>query len=181
MRTLLYLAIVALIATSSCSLSVSSSDSSSVSSSDSGSEVPAEVEQEINALIDDWLTAWNTGDGQLALGLFAVNGRYASALNTYMDYFDGWSTEEIAAGVTRHGGSGGYGYVRVGSPSIIERPNGYHVAARIQKGGYEQQTFEMFNFVEEDGSLKIRHVEPWYPLGLMQLAEGLQPQAVAGS
>jgi paraquat-inducible protein B len=25
--------------------------------------VSAETEQEINALIDDWLTAWNTGDG----------------------------------------------------------------------------------------------------------------------
>ena len=40
--------------------------------------VSAETEQEINALIDDWYTAWNTAEGQLALDLFAVDGRYVS-------------------------------------------------------------------------------------------------------
>jgi hypothetical protein len=54
MRTLLYLAIVALIATSSCS--------SSDSSSDSGSEVPADVEQVIRdnmqAYVDQDVDAW---------------------------------------------------------------------------------------------------------------------------
>jgi hypothetical protein len=54
MRTILYLAIVALIATSSCS--------SSDSSSDSGSELPADVAQVvddyINAITDEDLDAW---------------------------------------------------------------------------------------------------------------------------
>jgi hypothetical protein len=61
MRTILYLAIVALIATSSCS--------SSDSSSDSGSELPADVEQVIRdnlqASVDEDVDAWYatvTGD-----------------------------------------------------------------------------------------------------------------------
>ena len=37
----------------------------------------------------------------------------------------------------------------------------------------------MFNIVEEDGSLRIRFVGPSYTLGLMQLAEGMQPQPVS--
>jgi hypothetical protein len=138
--------------------------------------VSAETEQEINALIDDWLTAWNTGDGQLALDLFAVDGRYVSLYHRITD-FDGWSGEEISAGVERKGGPGAYDSVRVGSPSIIERPYGYLVAARIRL--HTREVFEMFNIVEEDGSLKIRYVGFWYPLGLIQLAEGMLPKPIS--
>ena len=141
------------------------------------STVDAETEQEINALIDDWFTAWNTGDGDLAQGLFAVDGRYVSLITATTD-FDGWSRVEIGAGVVRKGGPGAYNSARVGDPVIIERPNAYHVAARIRMQTYDREYFSMFNIVEEDGSLKIRHVEPSYTLGLFQLAEGLPPQPV---
>ena len=138
--------------------------------------VSAETEQEINALIDDWYTAWNTADGQLALDLFAVDGRYVS-LHREMD-LGGWSGEELSAGVDRYGGAGAYDLARVGSPSIIERPDSYFVVARIQLSDHGRHQFETFNIVEEDGSLKIRFHGPVYPLGLMQLAEGMPPQIV---
>jgi hypothetical protein len=144
------------------------------------STVSAETEQEINALIDDWLTAWRTGDGQLALDLFAVDGRFVSLHPSRTD-LEGWSGEEISAGIDRRGGPGSHGSVRVGSLTIIERPNSYLVASRFQLDTYGSEDFEMFNIVEEDGSLKIRFVGPFYTLGLFQLAEGMPPLPVADS
>jgi hypothetical protein len=142
--------------------------------------VSAETEQEINALIDNWLTAWGTADGQLALDLFAVDGRYVSLVPDRTD-LEGWSGEEISAGIDRHGGPGSYSPVRIGSPTIIERPNSYLVAARMQLNTYGWEYFDMFNIVEEDASLKIRFVGPFYTLGLFQLAERMPPLPVTDS
>jgi hypothetical protein len=76
MRTILYLAIVALIATSSCS--------SSDSSSDSGSEVPAEVEQVIR-------------DNQQAIEDQDVDAWYATVTDDYFnrEYMYGFETQTL--------------------------------------------------------------------------------------
>ena len=142
---------------------------------DDGTEptVDAEIEQEITALIDGWRTAWNTADGQGALDLFAANGRFVAGATD----MDGWSGEELSSGIERWGGT--YSSVRIGSPLIIERPNSYQVVQKMQPHeGYGREYFELYNIVEENGSLKIRYAEGLQPLGWFQVAEGFPYQPV---
>ena len=139
---------------------------------DDGTEptVDAEIEQEIAALIDDWYTAWNTGDGQLAVSLFTTDGRFVY----YDTQLEGLSGEKLKAHIERMGGPASYSAVRIGSPLIIEWPNAYHVVQKWQpREGYSREYFELLNIVDEGGSLRFRYVEDWATLGWFQLAEGL--------
>ncbi len=136
--------------------------------------VDAEIEQQINALIDDWLTAWNTADGQLGMDSFATDSRYVSGVSG----FGGWSGEEIRAGIERWGGST-YSSEKRGDPLIIERPDSYLVVQKWSPfEGYGRDYFSLFNIVDENGSLKFRYVEDWYGMGWFQLADNLPPQPV---
>jgi hypothetical protein len=138
------------------------------------SAVDAETEQQINALIDDYFTAWNTGDGQLLLDSFTADGRYVAG---HTSGFDGWSGEEIKAGIERRGGPQ-FGLTKIDT-LIIERPDSYHVVLKYRlHEDYDREYFELFNIVDENGSLKFRYIEGLQPLGWFQVAEGLPYQPV---
>lgn len=133
------------------------------------STVDADVEQEITALIDDFYLAWHNADGELALSLFTGDGRYVGIWSD----MDGWSGEELVAGVERWGGTF-TDPVRSGKPLIIDRSDAYHVVQIWQQTFEEHNArFDLFNIVEVDGSLKIRYTEGWQPMGWSQAAEGL--------
>lgn len=135
----------------------------------SESTVDAGVEQRITALIDDWFASWHNADGELALSLFSHDGRY---VGLYTDG-DGWSGDELIAGVERWGSSW-TDPVRSGKPLIIERSNSYHVVQRWRQTFEENREYvDLFNIVDVDGAMKIRYAEGWQSLGWSQAAEGL--------
>jgi hypothetical protein len=135
------------------------------------SAADATIEQEINALIDDWLTARNTADGELAQSLFTADGRYVSR----NPGLDGWSGEDLKAGIERFGGT--VAAEKVAS-LIIERGDSYYVAVKIRPFEFSEEYFLLFNIVEEDGSLKIRYTNDWMALGWFRLADDLPYQPV---
>ena len=136
------------------------------------STVDAAIEQEINALIDDWLTARNTADGELAQSLFTADGQYVGR----NPGLDGWSGEDLKAGIERFGG--GIAAERVASPQIIERGDSYYVAAKIRPFEFSEEVFLLFNIGDESGTLKIRHTNDWQALGWFRLADDLPYQPI---
>lgn len=140
------------------------------------STVSAETDQQITRLIDDWFTAWNTADGQAAANLFAVDGRYVGG--EVATTLDGWTGEEIEAGVERRGGPH-YQAEATGSPLIIVRRHSYQVVQKWRAFAGSREYFELFNIVDEGGSFKIRFVEDLMPLGWFRLADDLPYQPVS--
>lgn len=144
--------------------------------------VSAEVEEEITALIDDWHTAINEGDGQAALALFTVDGRLVSG-RLFGTPLDGWAGGELEAQIE---GQAGLDRVSTGSPLIIVRdnskigrPDSYRVAQSLKE--FESSVREyvsLYNIVDEEGTLKFRYVEEWAAVGWFQLTENSPYQPV---
>ena len=134
--------------------------------------VDAEAEQQINALIDDWLTARNTADGELARSLFSGDGRFVSR----NPGLDGWSGEDLKAGIERFGGT--VAAEKVAS-LIIERGDSYYVAVKFRPYEFSEEMFALFNIVDESGTLKIRYTNDWAALGWFRLADDLPYQPVS--
>ena len=70
-------------------------------------EVSADVEEEIAGLVDSWRAVWREGDGDAALALFTADGRYVGEFTDERqdgqgEYLEGWSGEELRAGIERH-------------------------------------------------------------------------------
>ena len=141
------------------------------------STVDAAIEEEITALIDDWLTARNNADGDLAQSLFTADGRYVSR----NPGLDGWSGEDLKAGVERFG-AGGIAAEMVASPQIFERGDSYHAAVKVRPFEFGNEYFMLFNIGDESGTLKIRYTNDWQALGWFRLADDLpyQPVNVVG-
>jgi hypothetical protein len=137
------------------------------------STVDAAIEQEINALIDDWLTARNTADGDLALSLFTADGRYVGR----NPGLDGFSGEDLKAGIERFG-AGGIAAEMVASPQIIERGDSYHAAVKVRPFEFGKDYFLLFNIGQESGTLKIRYTNDWMALGWFRLADDLPYQPI---
>ena len=136
-----------------------------------------EVEEEITALIDAWMAAWNEGDGQAAVDLFADDGRYVSDYTAPGSQpLDGLSGEDLKERIE---GEAGYDATRTGSPVIIVRdnsnlgrPDSYRVAQRYRAFPYGEEHFELYNIVvDENGELKFRYAEQWSELGWFRLTE----------
>lgn len=150
--------------------------------------VSAEVEEEIIALIDAWMMAWTDGDGQAAVELFAEDGRFVSFYYTAPGYeaLDGISGEVLKDQVERKGGLSGEA-ARSGDPLIIMhdnsdlgRPDSYRVATKWGGEYLDNEYFELYNIVDEDGTLKFRYVEGWAELGWYRLAEDQPYQGSSG-
>ena len=137
------------------------------------STVDAEAEQQINALIDDWLTARDTADGELALSLFSGDGRFVSR----NPGLDGWSGEDLKAGIERYGGT--VAIEKVAS-LIIEREDSYYVAVKFRPYEFSEEMFALFNIVDENGTLKIRHTNDWMAYGWFRLADDLPYRPIDG-
>jgi hypothetical protein len=142
----------------------------------------AEVEAEINALIEEWFEAWREGDGQAAVKLFTADGRYVSAFNDTT--LEGVSGEELKAKVERLGGWQEYG--RTGMPLIswrdnseVGRPNAYYAVETLWPFPEMPEKFELYNIVDENGTLKFRYVEGWAALGWSRLSED-SPYRIVG-
>jgi len=136
------------------------------------STVDAQTEQEINALIDDWLTARNTADGELAESLFTADGRYVGG----NPGLAGWSGADLRAGIERYGGA--VSAERLNT-LIIERPNAYYVALRFRPYQFGNEFLALFNIVDEGGALKIRYTNDWMANGWVRLADGLPYQPIS--
>lgn len=147
--------------------------------------VPAEVEEEIIALIDSWLAAWNDSDGQAGVDLFTDDGRFVSYRRTAPGYeaLEGQSGEVLKDQIDRWSSIPA---VRSGDPliimrdnSLLGRPDSYRVAQKFRDGEYGDEMFELYNIVDEDGTLKFRYIEFWSELGWYRLAED-QPYRGSG-
>jgi len=135
--------------------------------------VDAETEGQINALIDDWLTARDTADGELALSLFSGDGRFVSR----NPGLDGWSGEDLKAGIERFGGT--VATEKVAS-LIIEREDSYYVAVKFRPYEFSEEMFALFNIVDESGTLKIRYTNDWMAFGWFRLADDLPYRPIDG-
>jgi hypothetical protein len=68
--------------------------------------------------------------------------------------------------------------IRSGDPLIIVRdnsrlglPDSYRVAVKLTAEYEDEDVFELYNIVDEDGTLKFRYIEGWSELGWYRLAE----------
>lgn len=138
----------------------------------SASAVDAQTEQEINALIDDWLAARNTADGELAQSLFTAGGRYVGG----NPGLDGWSGADLRAGIERFGGAVSAENL---DTLIVERPNAYYVALRFRPYKFGNEFLALFNIVDEGGALKIRYTNDWMPNGWFRLADDLPYEPIS--
>ncbi len=137
----------------------------------SRSTVDPEIEEQVIALLDVWHAAWNNTDGGAALDLFTEDGRFVNGDSGP----DGFSGEELEAYIDNYGGLVSYG--RSGDLLIHERPDSYHVAFKVKATEWGRDYFELHNIVDEDGTLKIRYVEGWSPLGWFRLSDDLPYRA----
>jgi hypothetical protein len=137
------------------------------------STVDAAIEQEITTLIDDWLTARNNADGELAQSLFTADGKYVSR----NPGLDGWSGADLKAGIERFG-AGGIAAEMVARPQIIEREDSYHAAVKIRPFSFGKEYFLLFNISDESGTLRIRYTNDWMALGWFRLADDLPYQPI---
>ena len=150
--------------------------------------VSAETEEQITALIDAWLAAWNEGDGQAAVDLFTNDGRWVNFEYEApgVEPLDGFSGEALKDQVERKGGLSGEA-ARSGDPLILVhdrsrlgRPDSYRVATKWRGEYSTNEELELYNIVDEDGTLKFRYVETWADLGWFRLAEDLPYQGSEG-
>ena len=146
-------------------------------------QVSAEVEEEIAELVDNWRAAWREGDGDGALAMFTADGRYVGGYTNERqdgqgEYLEGWSGEELRAGIERH--AGGYGTAGVVDLLIVPRPNHYEVAYFGKLNEADTiGVMGLLNVVDEDGTMKIRYVETWSSMGWHRLTDDMPYQPVS--
>lgn len=147
-------------------------------------EVSAEVEQEIAELVDSWQAVWREGDGDAAVALFTADGRYVGYLaNERQDgpdgeYLEGWSGEELKAGIERHGG--GWGSLGIVDLLIIPQTDHYDVAYFVKSNPTDTDgSLGLLHVVDEEGTLKIRYAERWNSMGWSRITDELPYQPVS--
>ena len=108
--------------------------------------VGTSTERQITALLDDYGAAWSANDGAGVLALLTEDGAVlAGNGRTYRG-------EELAFEVDL---LGEFTVEPVGDLAIYERATGWYVASADEHG------MELFNIVEQDGTMLIRFHETW--------------------
>jgi hypothetical protein len=146
-------------------------------------EVSSEVEQEIAELVDAWQAAWRDVDGGAALALFTADGRYVGYLTDERqdgrgEYLEGWSGEELRAGIERH--PRGWQDIYYVDLLIVPGTSDQYQVAYFAKNNEADTIGQLglLNVVDEDGTLKIRYAETWSSMGWHRIADGLPYQPV---
>jgi hypothetical protein len=104
------------------------------------------IERDIEALLDEYGAAWEANDGAAVLALLTEDGAVLGGNGrTYRG-------DELAFEVDH---LGTFTTEPVGDLVIYERVTGWHVASADEHG------VELFNIVEQDGTLLIRFHETW--------------------
>lgn len=114
------------------------------------------VDHEIDVLLDEYETAWNTGDGQAALAVMTSGAPHVSS-----GYPNGISGGELATIIATIHDVYDFAVTPTGSPTIVEASFGYVVMQPAEITGNDtapELGFNYFRIVRIDGVLKIsRH------------------------